>query len=755
MVAPNILTTESQTQLSKVSISETVIGQGGSEIYVKWIKTRLFDTVIAALPHGSPLSNSLWISKDKGKTFINYNENIENTNFHIEPPMIINPHFPNIVILLSSDFENFIVTRDGGATWNIHYFPADLKVNGAKWYFHPTNEDYILLLTGFDPYKSLHLTTDFGANWNLNVAYNVNEAKWGSYNFHTEKTVFFSLDNNFKEHTYDLYYTDDLFATRTLLRQRISEFSLLKNILFVTVPVENSLQLHVCTNSNTSGTLHWNRAHFPLDVSEVHNKTGIEFAYDILEESYGSVFISVVNGRINITDKIALTSGNLYKSNADATQYTLSLPNLLFTFSSKSDFHKVSGTHATFLSNQFSFAPDKGIVVRSLRSHNNGGRWEAITAPPLDKSDQNYEECLYGGCFLQLHDRLTDSLTHSSVSPIFSLKTAVGLIISHGTVGKFLNLRNMNLYISRDGGSHWFRALSGVHTYAVGGHGGVIVSCLQGSTTNSVLYSLDEGFSWDSLNISQDNLTVSKILTAPDSSSLIFNVWGHNESSFWTVISLDFSKEKDFMKWPVESSFDSYEPCVLGQRMYYYRKKLTSNCLLEHTYTVKNETSPCACTKEDFECDVGYRRPNINEPCVPIEGYNYTSPSIACEQGQSGFILSSGYRKMAGDICTGGVENLFPYNLSTFIPCTTSPAAASSSSFFVLLTLLYIVFLIISLVVAHFLYRKKNYWRSRYAVLAQEDHDLDLPSTALEVVGGSTNSESASLSEDEPLKSIE
>jgi hypothetical protein len=48
------------------------------------------------------------------------------------------------------------------------------------------------------------------------------------------------------------------------------------------------------------------------------------------------------------------------------------------------------GTHATFLSNQFSFAPDKGIVVRSLRSHNNGGRWEAITAPPLDKSGFNY-----------------------------------------------------------------------------------------------------------------------------------------------------------------------------------------------------------------------------------------------------------------------------------------------------------------------------------------------------------------------------
>jgi hypothetical protein len=48
-----------------------------------------------------------------------------------------------------------MIILDGGATWNIHYFPADLKVNGAKWYFHPTNEDYILLLTGFDPYKSV------------------------------------------------------------------------------------------------------------------------------------------------------------------------------------------------------------------------------------------------------------------------------------------------------------------------------------------------------------------------------------------------------------------------------------------------------------------------------------------------------------------------------------------------------------------------------------------------------------------------
>jgi hypothetical protein len=55
------------------------------------------------------------------------------------------------------------------------------------------------------------------------------------------------------------------------------------------------------------------------------------------------------------------------------------------------------------------------------------------------------------GCSLHLHGHST------KVSEIYSTKTAVGIILASGNVGKQLNYRadKVNTYISRDAGHTW------------------------------------------------------------------------------------------------------------------------------------------------------------------------------------------------------------------------------------------------------------------------------------------------------------
>lgn len=58
----------------------------------------------------------------------------------------------------------------------------------------------------------------------------------------------------------------------------------------------------------------------------------------------------------------------------------------------------------------------------------------------------------------------------------------------------------------------------------------------------------------------------------------------------------------------------------------------------------------CACTAEDYECDIGFTRDKSGE-CVPIVPLA-ANPPPECA---SYYSVSSGYRKVAGDMCEGGV----------------------------------------------------------------------------------------------------
>ncbi len=62
----------------------------------------------------------------------------------------------------------------------------------------------------------------------------------------------------------------------------------------------------------------------------------------------------------------------------------------------------------------------------------------------------------------------------------------------------------------------------------------------------------------------------------------------------------------------------------------------------------------CKCSEEDWECDIGFERIK-NGACFKIDRTEIDyEPPLECRDK---FTVSQGYRKVAGDTCSGGVDH--------------------------------------------------------------------------------------------------
>jgi len=94
------------------------------------------------------------------------------------------------------------------------------------------------------------------------------------------------------------------------------------------------------------------------------------------------------------------------------------------------------------------------------------------------------------------------------------------------------------------------------------------------------------------------------------------------------------------------------------------RRRADQCCLNGPGYIREVSFTRCTCTMDDFECDYGYGRgANLTGPCVRDPAIILDSP---CTSNSSTFWQTQGYRKIAGDVCQGGVSNgLSPH----IMPC--------------------------------------------------------------------------------------
>jgi len=182
----------------------------------------------------------------------------------------------------------------------------------------------------------------------------------------------------------------------------------------------------------------------------------------------------------------------------------------------------------------------------------------------------------------------------------------VGHILATGNVGSYLNQREANTYLSIDGGRHWREVAIGSHIYEISDHGNIILMALDQKATNEVLFSLDDGATFQNYIFSETSYEIFNILEVFNTK---FILYGRDEFNRGIAIGLDLTKVFDRI-CDTNSDYENWEfppeGCILGQRFTFHRKKTDKICLNGEKFDKLKHLSFCECTEEDWECDVGY-----------------------------------------------------------------------------------------------------------------------------------------------------
>jgi hypothetical protein len=194
-----------------------------------------------------------------------------------------------------------------------------------------------------------------------------------------------------------------------------------------------------------------------------------------------------------------------------------------------------------------------------------------------------------------------------------------------GSIGSFLQpYEECDTFLSTDAGVNWKRVREGANKYEVGDQGGVLVMVDDEDRTSKVVYSLDFGQTWETLDM---GITIRALLltTVPDSTSQKFmllgtlargETGGEGEGRH-AIVFLDFADLQsrkcggaDFEKWYVRApatGHDNGRECVLGHKQWYKRRKPTAECYVGNKFNEEvGHEEDCICRDEDFECDFNY-----------------------------------------------------------------------------------------------------------------------------------------------------
>jgi len=318
-------------------------------------------------------------------------------------------------------------------------------------------------------------------------------------------------------------------------------------------------------------------------------------------------------------------------------------------------------------------------IVQTYISLDMGSAWQPLRAPEKTPSGEALPGCVgkngqpSRSCRLHLK-RWTSSFA------------APGVIIGVGNAGVRLSKDSAHhdLFVSRDAGLIWSRALEGPHEFAILSHGDAFVA-VSASDPGTALYSTDGGRQWQSTVVAaaSKGFSVQGVFTHPSHTDWrAFFAFGNDANLGIAMATLDFSdvlkdvckgadaagsSGSDFEKWSpsdsLEDAHDSKRPvCLLGVKSHYTRRLPDRQCKtgtqrfapLDH-----RSDTPCECTAMDWACDVGFHRAAYlkGAPCEPLDGESWPNVTKLCAATTDKHIeVTRGYRKVPGDRCAGGTD---------------------------------------------------------------------------------------------------
>jgi len=157
------------------------------------------------------------------------------------------------------------------------------------------------------------------------------------------------------------------------------------------------------------------------------------------------------------------------------------------------------------------------VIVSVYISFNRGGSWKGIQFNSVD-SKGNKIKCKDPHCSLHLN------IFNSEFGPVYSTKTAPGVILATGNVGYKLEKSNelVSTWISTNGGGSFQEIAKGGYIYEIGDHGSLIVMADDQKKTDTVLFSWNFGASWENIKFTDTEINVSNIYNDPYNRKSIF-----------------------------------------------------------------------------------------------------------------------------------------------------------------------------------------------------------------------------------------
>ncbi|WVO13483.1 hypothetical protein L204_101103 [Cryptococcus depauperatus] len=586
--------------------------------------------------------------------------------------VIVHSSSPERAYLLTNT-RKIYRTTDTGRSWNTITAPLDPNNLGIPILsFHPTKPDWLIYTGAIDCNDPLsvscravaYYSTDHGRRWKKIEEY-VRTCAWArdkGLKIDEREIICESYKNKKGSQLSGEYSPMQLIAGSNYYSKKIKlfdsvvGFASFSEYLIVAQLHEDqgSLSLQVSLDG-----YHFAEGQFPPNM-KIDNK-----AYTILESSTDSVFL-------HVTMNLAVNKewGSIFKSNSNGTYYGLDVEHVNRNSAGYVDFEKMIGLDGIAVINVVSNPAEAEISGRkelqSRITHNDGGSWKPLNPPAHDSLGQKYS-CQSTSCSLQIHgytERRDPKATYSSPS-------AIGLMLAVGNVGEVLAAyTDSDIFLTRDGGYTWEEVHKDAHMWEFGDYGSIIVLVNDEEPTDHVLYSTDEGLSWNEYPFGR-TIRVKTIQTVPDDTSrrffLIGTVPGTSDKAI--LVHLDFStitqtkcvlsiedpNHDDFELWsPSESREDT---CLFGRQTMYHRRIRDKNCFVgERVEQPKTIVRNCTCTPSDFECEFNYRR-DASGNCVLVQSASPLSINTQEEQcdGYTEFWYErTAYRKIPYSSCEGG-----------------------------------------------------------------------------------------------------
>uniref|UniRef100_A0A452SQB1 Sortilin-related receptor n=1 Tax=Ursus americanus TaxID=9643 RepID=A0A452SQB1_URSAM len=661
-------------------VKEVSLNDSHNQMVVHWAGEK--SNVIVALARDSlalarPRSSDVYVSYDYGKSFKRISEKLSfgvgNSSEAVIAQFYHSPADNKRYIFADAYAQYLWITFDLCNTiqgFSIPFRAADLLLHSKA-----SN-----LLLGFDrshPNKQLWKSDDFGQTWIL-IQEHVKSFSWGIDPYDKPNTIY--VERHEPSGYSTVFRSTDFFQSlenQEVILEEVKDFQLRDKYMFATkvvhlwgIPQPSSVQLWVSFGRK------------PMRAAQFVTRHPIN-EYYIADASEDQVFVCVSHSN-NRT--------NLYISEAEGLKFSLSLENVLYYspggaggdtlvryFANEpfADFHRVEGLQGVYIATLINGSMNEENM-RSVITFDKGGTWEFLQAPAFTGYGEKINCELAQGCSLHLAQRLSQLLSlQLRRMPILSKESAPGLIIATGSVGKNLASKT-NVYISSSAGARWREALPGPHYYTWGDHGGIIMAIAQGSSSSSLdRYSTNEGETWKTFIFSEKPVFVYGLLTEPGEKSTIFTIFGSNKENVhnWLILQVNATDalgvpctENDYKLW--SPSDERGNECLLGHKTVFKRRTPHATCFNGEDFDRPVVVSNCSCTREDYECDFGFKMSEdlALEVCVPDPEFSgkSSSPPVPCPVGST-YRRTRGYRKISGDTCSGGdVETRLEGEL---VPC--------------------------------------------------------------------------------------